>query len=259
MTLNNIEILKAKCQRGELCVGSIVTLMDPVVSELVGDAGYDFCWVDMEHSTLSLRSVLGHVMALRGTGAASWVRVPWNDPVLIKPVLEMEPAVIVVPMVRNASEAASAVAACRYPPLGVRSYGPSRGVRFGGGNADEYIRAAEDQPLVIVQAEHIDAVNDIDAILATPGLAGVCVGPNDLAGSMGKMGQTTDPDVQAAIDRTITATIKAGKMIGAAIAYSSESVGDWLDKDLDFLAFSSDCLNLYRQAQVVLDDVRRRG
>lgn len=258
MSFNNLEQLEAKIHRGQLCLGSIVTLSDPLISELVGEAGYDFGWIDMEHTALCLQSVLNHVIAMRGTGAASWVRVPWNDPVRIKPVLEMEPAVIVVPMVRGASEASEAVSACRYPPQGVRSFGPGRGTRFGGGNAEDYIRAAGRAPLVIVQAEHIDAVRSIEAIAATPGLAGICLGPNDLAFSMGKHGHTTDPEVLSAMDHIIEATKKAGRWVGAAIPYDPAVMEYWLNKKPDFLAINSDCQNLCRQARGILEDVAVR-
>jgi 2-dehydro-3-deoxyglucarate aldolase/4-hydroxy-2-oxoheptanedioate aldolase len=258
MSLNNFEKLTQKIGTRQLCIGSMVALADPQISEIVGEVGYDFCWIEMEHSTLSPQSVLGHVIALRGTGTAPWIRVPWNDPVVIKPVLEMEPAAIVVPMVRNAKEAAAAVAACRYPPHGVRSFGPSRGIRYGGGNSMEYIAANQQQPLVIVQTEHIDAVNDIEAILATPGLTGVCLGPNDLAGSMGKLGQTSDPAVREAVDRIITATKQSGKLVGTAIAYSPEAVDYWMKKDLGFLAVGVDWHNLYAHASMIIKDVRQR-
>lgn len=259
MSLSNLEKLEAKLDRGELCLGSIVTLSDPVISELVGEAGYDFGWIDMEHSALSLQTVLNHVIAMRGTGAAPWVRVPWNDPVMIKPVLEMEPAVVVVPMVRQAEEASNAVSACRYPPQGVRSFGPGRGIRYGGGCTDEYVRSAEKAPLVIVQAEHIDAVRSIEAIAATPGLAGICLGPNDLAFSMGKHGQVTDPEVLSAMDHIIAVAHKSGRYVGAAIPYSPAIMGYWLNKKLDFLAISSDCQNMYRQARSIVDDVTKQG
>lgn len=258
MSFNNLEQLEAKIHRGQLCLGSIVTLSDPVISEMVGESGYDFGWIDMEHTALSLQSVLNHVIAIRGTGAASWVRVPWYDPVRIKPVLEMEPAAVVVPMVRGAEEASAAVSACRYPPQGVRSFGPGRGIRFGGSKAEDYVRAAGKAPLVIVQAEHIDAVCDIEAIAATPGLTGICLGPNDLAFSMGKHGRTMDPDVVSAIDHVVDATKKAGRWVGAAIPYDPAIMGYWLNKKPDFLAINSDCQNLCRQARAIVEDVAVR-
>ena len=100
-------------------MGVCIGCPDPAVSELFAGAGYDFSWIDTEQNPLSLRETLGHVMAARGTQMAPIVRVPWNDPVRIKPILEMEPAGIIMPMVRTAEEAARAVWACKYPPVGM--------------------------------------------------------------------------------------------------------------------------------------------
>ena len=255
-SLNNLEVFKQKIQRAEVCVGVGVSLCDPAISELFAEVGYDFTWIDMEHTVLSLETVLGHVMAVRGTGTAPFVRVPWNDPVLIKPVLELEPAAIIVPMVRNAAETAKAVAACKYPPNGIRGFGPRRGIRFGGMSTMDYLKEADDHVMVIVQVEHIDAVNDLDAILEIPGLDGVVLGPNDLSGSMGKLGRTSDPDVVAAIDEVIAKVRRSKKTIGASVGYSPESVRRWLAKGLHWIAVGEDTDNLYSYSKTALDDVR---
>ncbi len=107
--INNVDRFRQRMLDGKICVGMSVMLSDPLVSELAAEAGNDFIWIEMEHSYLDLRGVLGHIMALRGTQTAAVVRVPWNDPVLIKPVLDLAPAGIVVPMIRSADEALHAV------------------------------------------------------------------------------------------------------------------------------------------------------
>ncbi len=177
MSLNNIEKFKEKISRGQTCVGVAISFADPAVSELFGDAGYDFTWIDMEHCPIDPHMALGHVMAVRGTDTAPFIRVPWNDPVLIKPLLEFEPAGIIVPLIRTAEEATLAVEACKYPPKGRRGFGPRRGVKFGGLDTRAYIEEADSRTLVIVQIEHIDAVRHIESILAVPGLDAVCIRP----------------------------------------------------------------------------------
>ena len=132
MTINNIDRFKAKIARGELCVGTSITFTDPAISELVGDAGYDFTWIDMEHCPIDISTALNHVMAVRGTGAAPFVRVPAGDPIIIKPVLELHPAAIIAPQVQTVADVEKVVAACKYPPVGIRGFGPRRGRRFGG-------------------------------------------------------------------------------------------------------------------------------
>ena len=91
--MNHVEKIRKKWAQGELCVGANVALTDPAVSELYGEAGYDFVWIDCEHSAMSLSDALGHVRAARGAGAGAFIRVPSNDPVVCKPFLELHPAV----------------------------------------------------------------------------------------------------------------------------------------------------------------------
>jgi 2-keto-3-deoxy-L-rhamnonate aldolase RhmA len=256
MSLNNIEKFKKTIQEGRTCVGVPITLSDPTVSELMADAGYDFIWIDMEHAPVDLHVALQHVMAVRGTGTAPFIRVPWNDPVLIKPVLEFEPAGIIVPMIRTATEAELAVKACKYPPVGIRGFGPRRGIKFGGKDMDQYLQEADDRTLVIIQIEHIDAVNNLDEILQVEGLDSICIGPNDLSGSIGRLGQTTHPAVVKMID-TIVAKVKASPlMLGVATGYSEGNAQFWLDRGVNWIALNTDCVNMYLWAKKVVDGVR---
>ncbi len=119
-----MERFRQRLEDGKVCVGTSVQLTDPFVSEIAAEAGNDFIWIEMEHSYLDLKGCLGHIMAVRGTQTAALVRVPCNDPNVLKPYLDMAPAGIVVPMIRSAEEAAAAVDACRYPPEGNRGFDP---------------------------------------------------------------------------------------------------------------------------------------
>lgn len=110
-SINNVERFKEKIRSGGVCVGTGIGLSDPSVSELSGQVGYDFLWIDMEHPPMDLQHVLGHIMAARGTGTASIVRVPGNDPDMIKLVIDMAPAGLLVPRVNSAGEVERAVAA----------------------------------------------------------------------------------------------------------------------------------------------------
>ncbi len=253
---NNAFRFLQKIEEREICVGTVVSLADPVVSELCAEAGYDFIWIDTEHSPFDGRTVLAHVMATRGTDLAAFVRVPANDPVLIKPILEFEPAAIIVPLVRSAEDVRKAVEACKYPPKGMRGFGPRRGMRFGAVDMQTYLKAADEQTMVIVQIEHIDAVNDLDAILATPGLDGICLGPNDLSGSLGVLGQFSHPDVVAAIDTTIKKTLQTDLFLGVATGYAPESSRRWIGKGIQWICLDTDCAGIYHRAQQVLGDVR---
>ena len=163
--INNVDRFRQRMLDGKICVGPSISLSDPILSELAAEGGCDLVWYEMEHSCLDVRSLAAHLMALRGTQAAAVVRVAWNDAVIIKPILDLAPAAIVVPMVRTAEEARQAIRACRYPPDGERGFGPMRNMH-GIGSMQEYLEVAAQQIMVFVQIEHIDAVHNLDGILA---------------------------------------------------------------------------------------------
>ena len=109
-------------------IGAVISMSDPTVCELAGDCGMDFCWIDAEHCPMTIETVRDHLLALRGTGCAGFVRVRECDPMIIKPYLDLAPDGIICPMVNTPELAEAAVAACRYPPIGIRGWGPRRGV-----------------------------------------------------------------------------------------------------------------------------------
>jgi len=117
-------------QKGRTSIGSIVTMSDLIVSELAGDCGMDFVWIDAEHAPHTIQDVQRHLIALRGTGCAGLVRVRAGEPMLIKPYLDIAPDGIIVPMVNTPEAAEAAVAACRYPKTGIRGCGVRRAVRY---------------------------------------------------------------------------------------------------------------------------------
>ncbi len=255
-SMNNVEKIRARMRAGQLCLGTAITLSDPVVSELIAEAGYDFTWIDMEHGPFDLQTVLLHIMAVRGLDTAPFVRVPSNDPVTIKPVLELVPAAIIVPLIRTPADALQAVRACKYPPHGIRGYGPRRGTRYGGVSQVQYLESAGQQTMVLIQIEQIEAVNNIDAILATPGLDGICLGPNDLSGSMGRLGRTSSPEVQAAMDTVLAKARQTNLFIGVATGYDPKTLPIWIAKGIQWMCLNGDYANLYQQSKAVLNAVR---
>lgn len=260
--MENAGKFRDKLRRGRVCLGTGITLSDPCVTEALCPL-LDFVWIDMEHNPLTLEAVQGHIMATKGSDTAPLVRVPWNDPVLIKPVLDIGAAGVIVPFVRTAEEARRAVAACRYPPEGIRGFGPRRPSQYGRLGGPDYCRAANAAILVIVQVEHIDAVRNIDEILAVPGLTSIVFGPNDLSGSMGLMGQPRHPEVLAAIETVIARARKAGVFVGIGIGDDPEPLMEWADKGVQWLTMGGDYSLMLRAAgQVatrVREHVRSRG
>lgn len=254
--LNNVECFLNTIASGRVCIGSVISLNDPAVSELFAEAGYDFTWIDLEHSPLSLEAALGHVMAVRGTRTAPFVRVAWNDPVLLKPVLEMVPAGIIVPMVRTAKEAATAVSACKYPPVGIRGFGPRRGIRYGGIATVDYLPSDHAKTLVMLQIEHIDAVQNLNEILSVPGVDGICIGPNDLAGSMGKLGKTDDPEVRAVILQVLRTARQFNRLTGIATGFDPETFKFWLASGVQWVSLGCDWHSLAAYSRSTLSAAR---
>lgn len=235
-SINNLEKFRAKMARGETCFGMVVSLSDSVVCEIAGDVGFDFVWIDSEHGPLGIETIKDHIMACRGTDCAPLVRVPWNEHGIIKPILDLAPAGVIIPMVCTAEQARYAVAACKYPPVGNRGCGIRRGNRYGAIPFAEYLENSFHDPMVIIQIEHIEAVRNLDEILEVPGIDSVCVGPTDLSGSMGKLNQVDDPEVSAVIDEICAKTRAKGITLGTAAAPNQKA----RDRGMQWIAMFGD-------------------
>jgi 2-keto-3-deoxy-L-rhamnonate aldolase RhmA len=183
---------------GGLALGVSVTVPDPFVTEVMGGAGFDFVLIDAEHSPIAIDQLQMMLIALRSSESTVLVRPAANDPALIKQILDLGAEGLVVPEVDDAAACAAAVAAARYTPLGQRGFGPRRAARLEGGRP-AYLARADEEVAVLVMIESAAAVGSIDAILKTPGLDGIMVGPADLAVTMGHLSELSHPDVRAAI------------------------------------------------------------
>ena len=191
-------------------------------AEILGHAGFDSVTVDMQHGMFDFSHVLPMLQALSATPTTPIVRVPWNDTALIMHVLDAGAYGIICPMVNNRADAERLVAACRYAPVGMRSYGPARGLLYGG---PDYFDHANDEIVVLAMIETLDGITNLDDILATPGLDGVYIGPNDLALVLGARpgSDLTDPRCVDAIAH-ILARAQAHKKL-AGIFCASGAVG----------------------------------
>jgi 2-keto-3-deoxy-L-rhamnonate aldolase RhmA len=254
LTDENMEF-KAKLKKGDTCVGSWVSFSDPCVAECMALAGFDFLIMDMEHSPNDADWVQLVCFALKGTRCAPIVRLPWNDMVVVKRVLDVGAAGVLLPWIRSVKDVEYGVAACKYPPQGVRGIGPRRPAHYGRIEA-EYLRSANDQTIVIVQIEHIDAVECIEDIVRVEGLDAVFVGPNDLSASMGLVGQTKHPRVVEAISRVLATTKTAGMPAGIATSDNAEDNLARLKAGFQFLGVASDFSFLSRAADRFVKDVK---
>mgnify|MGYP001281555258 CR=1 FL=1 len=254
-SVNYIERFREAIAEGRPVARTEINLTDPLASETAAEAGSDFLWIETEHAHLDLPAVLGHLLATRAAQVPAIVRVGWNDAVLIKRVIDLAPACIVVPMVNTAEEAAVAVRAFRYPPEGIRGWGPVRNtMRFA--STEDYVAAAADQVLCIVRIEHVEAVRNLDAILQTPGIHGIVLGRGDLSASMGKPGQHDDPEVVEAVNTVIAKAAATNLYVGTSIAYDVDTVSDWFSKGVQWFALGDALSHFSEGVTAVVDEVR---
>jgi len=235
--MSRAQDLLAKMKSEPPVIGTHVNSSDFSISEQMGVLGFEFVWIEGEHSPLDKQNILGHIIACKAGNTASFVRIPWNDPVLAKPVLEMGPDGIVFPFICSAKEARAAVAACQYPPKGIRGYGPKRANRYGAMPSSEYLESVDASFLKIMQIEHIDAVDNLEEILAVEGIDTIVAGPNDLSGSLGFLGQTRHPEVLKQLDRIAEKCNKAGIPFGvSAGAMDKITISEWLDRGVSWIS-----------------------
>lgn len=254
-TMENAEFFRRKLRGSEPCLGTCVTFNDPTVTEALATV-LDFVWIDAEHGPLSLEAVQGHVMATRGTQTTPLVRVAWNDPVLIKPVLDLGAAGIIVPLIRTADDARRAVAACRYPPQGIRGYGPRRPARYGTSGGPDYCREANESVITIVQIEHAEAVENLDEILRVEGLTTLVIGSQDLAASLGHTAEPRHPRVLQAVDTVLGKSRDVGMPVGMALGDRTEIYCQWHAKGVQWFAIGADFLLLQRAAAEAASQIR---
>ena len=177
--------VRAKLKRGEVSFGTWLALPDPAAARLMSGLGFDWLTCDMEHSAYNFETMANSFMAITAGGAAPLVRIAWNTGENIKRVLDIGAWGVVVPMVNSRAEAVAVVEAARYRPIGKRSIGGAlHGASFDTDPATYYAKA-NDEILVIIMAEHVDAVERADEIFSVPGIDAVFIGPNDLHKSMG--------------------------------------------------------------------------
>ncbi|HWA60289.1 MAG TPA: aldolase/citrate lyase family protein [Caulobacteraceae bacterium] len=210
--------LKARVAAGETALGAWCMIPGALTAEALGRAGFDWVLVDMQHGCMAYETALDMIRAIDLTGAAPIVRVPWNDPGIIGRVLDAGALGVVIPMIQTAADARAAVDACLYPPAGRRSFGPVRvGLRDGPG----YFATANDRVLVIPMIETAEALGEVEAIAATPGVDALFVGPFDLSIALGL--PPGDNDGQPAFDAAIARVSSAARAAGVATAVLSNA------------------------------------
>lgn len=227
-----------------------------IATEMAAGTGYDWLLLDMEHSTLSVETIERHLLAARHGGDAEFiVRVPSVDAVIVKRLLDAGVRSFMFPYVQTVEEAELAVAATRYPPAGIRGYaGSTRANRFGADRT--YPATAHEQIAVILQVETPQALANIPAYGAIDGVDGIFIGPNDLAASIGLVGQSGHPDVRRLVFDSGQAILATGKAAGM-LDFSPAGARPLLDAGFGFVAVGSDLSTLASGAKQLLAEFGR--
>tara|TARA_B100002003_G_scaffold222367_1_gene226148 strand:+ start:750 stop:1430 length:681 start_codon:yes stop_codon:yes gene_type:complete len=210
----------------------------------MADAGFDWLCIDLEHSVIDYFEAEQLIATMEAKGCIPYVRVGENNPLIIKRMLDAGAVGIIVPAVNSKEDAIRAVKSVKYPPLGNRGVGLARAQNYGFG-FDEYVEKINSRTMVIVQIEHIDAINNLEEILSTKGVDGSIIGPYDLSGSMGKPGEYNEPDVKKALEKYERLAKDIGKPFGYhVIEPDYKLVLEKIDLGYTIIAFSLDTLFL---------------
>jgi 2-keto-3-deoxy-L-rhamnonate aldolase RhmA len=235
-------------------VGSFVMSASPLVAEAMGCAGFDWAVIDMEHTPLDLADLAHMLQAVAGTPMLPVTRVPWNDTVMVKRVLDAGAQTLLFPFVQNADEARKAVAACKYPPMGVRGMAAmSRGSRFG--TVKDYFKVANASVSVIVQIETPQAMDQLEAIGQVEGVDSLFIGPGDLSGAMGYVGDLLNPAVVEVMARSVQRCHALGKPIGT-VGGTPEAVAIYRKAGFDYIGVASDLGLMMRTCAATLSAIR---
>ncbi len=224
----------------QLSIGSWIQLGHPAVAEIMASAGFDWLAIDLEHSTITLHEAEDLIRVIDLKGVVPLVRLASNNAEQIKRIMDAGAHGVIVPMVKSQDEARAAVRAVKYPPQGERSIGLARAQGYGVDFA-RYFEWQRDQSLVVVQIEHIDAVNNLESILTVPGVDAYIVGPYDLSGSMGLPGEFQAPQFLEAMVQIRSVSEKLRVPGGVHIVEPDpQALKQCIDEGNQFIAYGVD-------------------
>jgi 2-dehydro-3-deoxyglucarate aldolase len=242
---------KRRLLDGERLIGCWCSLANPITTEVLGVAGFDWILLDGEHSPNDIITFIPQLMALKDSVSAPIVRPSWNNPVELKRLLDGGFYNFLIPFIESADEAKRAVAATRYPPQGFRGVSVSqRSNKFG--SVKDYFTGINDQICVMVQIESRKGVEAVAEIAQVEGIDGIFVGPSDLAAGFGHLGNANHPEVQAAMAQIVAAAKAAGKPIGILAPVEADA-RRYMEQGITFVAVGSD-LGVFRSGTQALRD-----
>ena len=247
-------LVKQKLQRGEPSIGTWVSTGNPLVAEILAHTGFDWLAVDMEHNAIDMENLLACFYAISTTDTVPFVRVPWNDPQILKRVLDIGAYGVIVPNIKSPEEAELAVQACRYAPEGFRGVGGIRGRLYGGA---DYYQKANEEIAVILMIEDSEAVRRIAEICNVPGIDALFIGPNDLASSLGVPPgyDNPHPDHKAAVRHVLETGRRFNIPVGIHCG-SGEEVNRRIEEGFLWMPIASDARFLSGAALAAVEQVR---
>lgn len=240
--------------KGDKQIGLWISLCSPFVAEVTAPAGYDWALIDMEHTPNDYFSVLGQLQAFAASNTTAIVRAEWNDPVIVKRLLDLGAPGLMFPMIQTVEQARSAVAATRYPPHGIRGVsGATRATKFG--RVTDYVENIENETTIILQLESRDAIEIAPEIAAVEGVSGIFFGPGDIAADLGLVGQAMHPDVWGLIKPAAKKLMAAGMPVGTLV-FDPDFAAELLNEGFSFVACATDATLLARASDALLANVQ---
>jgi 2-keto-3-deoxy-L-rhamnonate aldolase RhmA len=247
--------VKKRLQEGEVAIGYWLTLPAPSVAEILAGLPLDWLVVDLEHSPIGWETLEDMLRGVSSTPVVPMVRVPSGDPPVLKRALDRGPLGVVVPLVNSVEEARHVVAACRYPPDGIRGVAGSRASHYGA-TLPEYFAAWNREVLVACQVETVQAVEQVEEIAAVPGVDVLFVGPNDLSANLNRWRDLEYQGFRDAVDRVLRAAQRHGKTAGVMCSGPEDALRR-IDQGFRFVALGSDARLLAGAAAGALETVHR--
>jgi 2-keto-3-deoxy-L-rhamnonate aldolase RhmA len=249
--------LNEKIKQGKTLYGTHIFCGSPMITEAISIMGFDMLWIDMEHTAIGIESLQNNLISAHSGGTPAFVRIPWNDMVRAKPVIDMGCDGIIFPYIRTAEEAAYAVASCEYPPKGIRGYGPLRALDYHGISQADFVDHVCRKMWRVIQIEHIDAADNLEEIAGVGGIDAYIVGPNDLSASVGHIGKITHPDMTPIYDRIGDVMRKYNKIFGVSTGFVPEEINRWLSRGAHMIFAGDDVSYIYEGAKKVLDGLNQ--
>lgn len=249
--------VKAALKAGKTVIGSEISgLRSPEVARIYAAAGFDFAFIDLEHSTFGIETVADTVRCARQAGIVPVVRVPQGEYAWVARMLDIGAQGIIVPRVNTPQEVKNIVSWTRYPPLGIRGFASTTAQTEGESvEPEDFMAHAHEHTLLVIQFERRQAIDNLEAMLSIPGVDVACLGYMDLSVDLGIPGQMKHPDMIKAVTRLVEVSRKHGVASGI-ITPDFEAVAHWAKAGMRFVSFGTDAMLLEQAAKAVLTQLR---